>query len=439
MDSNYHIFKKSVQSKGKTVHKWYCYWNDPVTGVMHQKVCKGCKTQAEAYAFVSALPPLFVEEKVTIGKIGKWMYIPGSTHLERMEKLGKQYTLETLKCKRGLLDIFLAKFGDLELKDLTIPMVIDFLTEDPHSGSWKNNFLTVVGEVYAEAPFMGLPYIPAPQFPKFRRNSIKKDVFTTDELNILFDESLWINLSSTKYANHPQFDEGHKAIYMMFLCCIKCGLRIGEAIVNSIMHRSYRMNRPTQIIRYNNRIEIINAGFSLKDQEFIGNAGSYTRNYHLATIFHETNLAETKGTGIRTIRQLLSESKMPLPTFESNRKDDSFTIRLMVKPFYREEDIKWLKLFDKYNFNKNQKEALIFAREVGAVDTLTYSQMNLVSSSIASEELIDMEKTGLLIKKGRTEDVAYYTLNEISQVNLPSKNETSQVNLPSKYSRRAAN
>lgn len=230
MDSNYHIFKKSVQSKGKTVHKWYYYWNDPVTGVMRQKVCKGCKTQAEAYTFVSALPPLFVEEKITISSIGKWMYIPGSSHLERMEKLGKQYTLETLKCKRGLLDIFLAKFGDLELKDLTIPLVIDFLTEDPHSGSWKNNFLTVVGEVYAEAPFMGLPYIPAPQFPKFRRNSIKKDVFTTDELNILFDESLWINLSSTKYANHPQFDEGHKAIYLMFLCCIKCGLRIGEAI-----------------------------------------------------------------------------------------------------------------------------------------------------------------------------------------------------------------
>lgn len=133
MDSNYHIFKKSVQSKGKTVHKWYYYWNDPLTGVMRQKVCKGCKTQAEAYTFVSALPPLFIEEKITISSIGKWMYIPGSSHLERMEKLGKQYTLETLKCKRGLLDIFLAKFGDLELKDLTIPMVIDFLTEDPHS------------------------------------------------------------------------------------------------------------------------------------------------------------------------------------------------------------------------------------------------------------------------------------------------------------------
>ena len=31
-----------------------------------------------------------------------------------------------------------------------------------------------------------------------------------------------------------------------------------EAIVNAIMHRSYRENKPTQIIRYDNRIEIIN-------------------------------------------------------------------------------------------------------------------------------------------------------------------------------------
>ncbi len=40
---------------------------------MHQKVCKGCKTQSEAYAFVSALPPIFVEEKITIAKIAEWM------------------------------------------------------------------------------------------------------------------------------------------------------------------------------------------------------------------------------------------------------------------------------------------------------------------------------------------------------------------------------
>ena len=30
--------------------------------------------------------------------------------------------------------------------------------------------------------------------------------------------------------NFPQFDEGHKAMYLLFLCCVKLGLRIGEGI-----------------------------------------------------------------------------------------------------------------------------------------------------------------------------------------------------------------
>ena len=208
MDLNYHIFKKSTKSKNKTVHKWYYYWNDPVTGVMHQKVCKSCKTRVEAYAFVSTLPPLFVEEKITIAKIAEWMYIPGGQHMERMEKLGKTLTPETLRSKRFMLNIFVEEFGELELSKLTIPMIIDFLSEDYHSGSWKNNFLTVVSEVYAEAPFHDLPYIPVPLFPKFRRNSRKKDIFSTEELNILFNESLWMDMSRNHYSKHPQFDEG---------------------------------------------------------------------------------------------------------------------------------------------------------------------------------------------------------------------------------------
>ncbi|MCR4742890.1 MAG: site-specific integrase [Treponema sp.] len=230
MDSNYHIFKKSITSKGKLIHKWYCYWNDPITGVMHQKVCKGCKTQAEAYAFVSSLPSLFLENKITIAKMTRDMYIPGGRHIERLEKLGKTYAIDILKYKRSMLEVFINQYGSLELKDLTIPMVTEFLSADKHCGSWKNNFLTVVGEVYQEAPFMGLPYIQEPQFPKFKRNTKKKDVFTTEELNQLFDEKLWISISKNRYEKHPQFDEGHKAIYLMFLCCVKCGLRIGESI-----------------------------------------------------------------------------------------------------------------------------------------------------------------------------------------------------------------
>ena len=40
-----------------------------------------------------------------------------------------------------------------------------------------------------------------------------------------------------------------------------------EAIVNALMHPSNRVDRPRQIIRCDNRIEIINAVYSLKDEK----------------------------------------------------------------------------------------------------------------------------------------------------------------------------
>ena len=126
--------------------------------------------------------------------------------------------------------VYIEQFGDLELADLTIPLVMNFLIKDGHSGSWKNNFLTVVCEVYAEAPFHNLPYIPAPSFPKFRRNTTKKDILTTSELNKLFDENVWRTLHKHMYAKLPQYDEGYKAVYLLFLTSITCGLRLGEAI-----------------------------------------------------------------------------------------------------------------------------------------------------------------------------------------------------------------
>ena len=201
---------------------------------------------------------------------------------------------------------------------------------------------------------------------------------------------------------------------------------IREAIVNAVMHRSYHHNRPTQIIRYNNRIEITNSGYSLKSQDEIGTAGSDTRNQLIASIFHETNLAEFKGTGIRTMRRLMTEAGLSMPTFESNRKDDTFTIRLLLHKFFSEEDNKWLDMFGKTELSENQKSTLIFAREIGAVDTLTYTQLTGEKPELAEKTLEELEKSNVLVRKGKTLETTYYVLNKdyselIPQDNLPSK------------------
>ena len=43
---DYHVFRKPKKIKNKTVHRWYYYFYDPLTGKKIQKACRGCKNQA---------------------------------------------------------------------------------------------------------------------------------------------------------------------------------------------------------------------------------------------------------------------------------------------------------------------------------------------------------------------------------------------------------
>jgi ATP-dependent DNA helicase RecG len=94
---------------------------------------------------------------------------------------------------------------------------------------------------------------------------------------------------------------------------------IREALVNALMHRSYRSHSPVQIIRYANRLEIRNPGFSLKSPEHLGEPGSEPRNPRIAAVLHETRFAETKGSGIRVMRETMEQAGLTPPLFESDR------------------------------------------------------------------------------------------------------------------------
>lgn len=183
-----------------------------------------------------------------------------------------------------------------------------------------------------------------------------------------------------------------------------------EAIVNAFIHRTYRENQPIQIIRYGNRLEIKNPGFSLKPEEQLGEPGSRNRNPFIAAIFHETNLAETKGSGIRTMRSLMEKAELMPPTFESDHTNNQFTTRLLLHHFLNETDIKWLMQFNEFELADSQKRALIFLREVGALDNATHRQLNGLDVLRASADLRGLRDREIVLQKGKGRST-YYIAN----------------------------
>lgn len=174
-----------------------------------------------------------------------------------------------------------------------------------------------------------------------------------------------------------------------------------EAVVNAVMHRSYREHGAVQIIRYANRLEIRNPGYSLVAEERWGEPGSVTRNPHIAAVLHEINLAETKGSGIRVMRQLMRDAGLTPPTFESDRQKNCFVATFLFHHFLGPDDWEWLHALDVPGLSDEDARALVFVRETGAIDNAAYRDINQVDALNASLHLRRLRDRGLLEQKGK--------------------------------------
>ena len=187
-----------------------------------------------------------------------------------------------------------------------------------------------------------------------------------------------------------------------------------EAIVNSYIHRSNRVNQPIQIIRYSNRIEIHNPGYSLKSSDDWGEPGSMLRNPRISEIFHDTNLAETKGTGIGAMRRLMKEAGLMPPTFESNHEANKFTARLLLHHFLSKENMEWLAQYASFDLTNEQKLALVFVREVGAIDNATYRQLDTtITHGRVRVEIHKLCELGFIEKRGQGRNTYYMRTDKV--------------------------
>lgn len=152
---------------------------------------------------------------------------------------------------------------------------------------------------------------------------------------------------------------------------------IREAVANAIMHRDYTLHSTIQVHRYSDRLEIINPGYSLIPEENLGKPGaSRMRNPKIATVLHDLKYAETKGTGIRTMRTMMKEANLTLPIINSDRSFNIFSLTLHNIHFVEEEDIKWLENFKDCNLNKEEAQALLFLKKKGFIDNAVFRSVN---------------------------------------------------------------
>ncbi|MCU0426521.1 MAG: putative DNA binding domain-containing protein [Candidatus Kapabacteria bacterium] len=186
---------------------------------------------------------------------------------------------------------------------------------------------------------------------------------------------------------------------------------IREALTNALMHRSYHAQSSVQIIRYANRLEVRNPGFSLVSPDKLGEPGSVRRNPFIAEVLHDLNIAETKGTGIGTMRKLMREANLSLPFFDSKRDTNQFVATFFLHHFLTEQDWQWLGLFHSGNISSEEALALVYLREVGEIDNSSYRALNNVDTLDASKHLRRLRDIGILRQneKGRS---TYYTGGE---------------------------
>lgn len=192
---------------------------------------------------------------------------------------------------------------------------------------------------------------------------------------------------------------------------------IREALANAVMHRSYQDHSPIQIVRYSNRLEVINPGFSLKDMASLGMPGSRLRNPAIAAVLHEINWAETKGSGIRTMRRLADDAGLPLPDFASDRQKNEFKVTLFLHHLLTEEDYAWLKSLAGDTLSAEEAKALIYAPETGVVDNTACRDFSGLDTLQASSLLRRLRDRGLLEKQGAGSRTHYILANPVEAAN----------------------
>ena len=102
------------------------------------------------------------------------------------------------------------------------------------------------------------------------------------------------------------------------------------------------------------------------------------------------------------------------PTFRSNHEANKFTARLLLHHFLSKENMEWLAQYAEFGLGNEQKLALVFVREVGAIDNATYRQLDSsITHARARLEIHKLCNLGFIEKKGQGRNTYYIRTSKV--------------------------
>ncbi|MDR0497189.1 MAG: site-specific integrase [Treponema sp.] len=147
---------------------------------------------------------------ILVKEIAEKMFISGSQHVRRRQQLKKSVSKEAISVGRVFMKHITAVWGERMLRSLELDEVMNYLFAVERSGSWKNQYISFLNEIYQESQFMGCK-IFKPSFPSIGKEHNKADIFSEREL---------VRFFKPKNFTHDFF--------LFFLTSLSGGLRLGE-------------------------------------------------------------------------------------------------------------------------------------------------------------------------------------------------------------------
>ena len=193
---------------------------------------------------------------------------------------------------------------------------------------------------------------------------------------------------------------------------------IRETLVNAVMHKDYQVKSPIIIAHYNDRLEMKNAGYSLKPQDELDKLGSERRNTIIAQVLYDLHFAETKGSGIGKIYRELKQANLKEPQFESNLPANYFKATYLFSQLLDPVLLTWLGNFKAFNLTQDEVRALVLAHKESSVSNETLRELSDLTAGNAGGVLKALVVKNLLAQHG-TGRGTFYTLTDYAKSYLP--------------------